>query len=104
MTAEDELDRETLFQATIMAGPDVLAQCDDLDLDLLPSRALLDDGRSSVKAVLRLDQLVGLVRAGAAVLLERLIDPRLPPDRVLTAEQASARLEPFRQAARRRRS
>ena len=97
----DEPDRETLFQATITAEPHVLARCDALELDLLPSRTYLPDGRSSVKAVLRHDQLVDLVAAGATVLLERLIDPRLPANRILSSDQARARLGPLRQASRR---
>jgi hypothetical protein len=105
VTAEvDDPDREALFQATITAEPHVLAQCDALDLDILPSRsrASLHEGRASVKAILRLDQLVYLVSAGATVLLERLIDPRFPPDRILSSEQARARLDPLREARRRR--
>jgi hypothetical protein len=95
-------DRDVLFQATITAEPDILAQCDDLELDVLPSRSRssLREGRASVKAVLRLDQLVYLVGAGATVLLERLIDTRLPQDRVSSSEQARARLAPLRQARR----
>ncbi len=105
MTAgPDDSDRATLFQTTITAEPDVLARCDDLDLDLLPSRTSLSDGRAVVKAVLRLDQLAYLVGAGATVLLERLIDPRLPAERILTSDAARARLEPLRQARRRRES
>ena len=91
-------DRDTLFEATITAEPHVLAQCDELELDLLPSRTYLSDGRSAVKAVLRLDQLVYLVAAGATVLLERLIDPAFPPERVLSPEAARSRLEGLRQA------
>ncbi len=100
--APEESDRETLFQATITAEADVLARCDHLDLDLLPSRTTLPDGRAAVKAVLRLDQLTELVGAGATVLLERLIEPRLPADRVLTSDGARARLEQLRQSRRRR--
>ncbi len=104
MTAEPEgWDSETLFQATITVEPQVLAKCDGLDLDLLPSRTTLHDGRASVKALLRLDQLTYLVGAGATVLLERLIDPRLPAERTLTSDAARARLEPLREARRRRR-
>lgn len=101
MTLEQEKpESEALFQATITGEPPLLAQCDALQLDLLPSRTYLSDGRSSVKAVLRLDQLVSLVGAGATVLLERLIDPRLPRDRILPSEEARARLDPLRQARR----
>ena len=103
MTVErGDPDREVLFQATITAEPHILAQCDDLELDVLPSRSRssLREGRASVKAVLRLDQLVYLVAAGATVLLERLIEPRLPPDRISSSEQARARLAPLRQARR----
>lgn len=96
----DDADREALFQATITAEPHVLAQCDRLELDLLPSRATLPDGRAAVKAILRLDQLVYLVAAGATVLLERLIDPRLPADRILSSDQALARIEMLRQVRR----
>ena len=99
MTVERrEPGRDVLFQATITAEPQVLAQCDDLQLDLLPSRTYLNDGRSAVKAVLRLDQLVYLVAAGATVLLERLIDPQFPPERVLSSEAARSRLEGLRRA------
>ncbi len=102
MAAEPEQrDGETLFQATITAEPSVLAECDALELDLLPSRTQLADGRSSVKAVLRLDQLVPLVAAGATVLLERLVESRLPAERILSSDQARARLDPLRQARRR---
>jgi hypothetical protein len=97
---QQEPDREALFQATITAEPHVLTQCDALELDLLPSRTYLSDGRSSVKAILRLDQLVYLVAAGATVLLERLIDPRLPADRILSSSEALASLESLRQARR----
>ena len=102
MAAEPE-DRDggALFQATITAEPSVLARCDALELDLLPSRTQLPDGRSSVKAVLRLDQLVPLVTAGATVLLERLVEPRLPAERILSSDEARARLAPLRQARRR---
>ncbi len=78
----------------------MLAECDDLELDLLPVRTYLEDGRSSVKAILRLDQLVYLVAAGATVLLERLVDPRLDADRIASPEQARARLGGLRQFRR----
>lgn len=101
MTVERrEPDREALFQATITAEPHVLAQCDGLELDLLPVRSYLEDGRSSVQAILRLDQLVYLVAAGATVLLERLIEPRLAPDRIASPEQARGRLAGLRQHRR----
>ena len=90
-------DEEALFQATITAVPQVLADCDELELDLLPDRSYLEDGRAAVQAILRLDQLVYLVAAGATVLLERLIEPRFPTDRILSSDAARARLVGLRQ-------
>lgn len=90
-------DEEALFQATITAVPQVLAECDELELDLLPDRTYLDDGLTAVQAILRLDQLVYLVAAGATVLLERLIEPRFPTERILSSEAARARLDGLRQ-------
>jgi hypothetical protein len=94
MTAQDSDEQEAapVFQATITASPEVLAKLDDLDLDLLPTMASLPDGRSAIEAVLRPDQLGPLVAAGATVELKRLIPPRFPAARILSSEQAQARL------------
>jgi hypothetical protein len=94
---EQDPDRVAQFEATITAEPYVFAECDDLELDILPDRTRLDDGRAAVKAVLRLDQLVYLVSAGATVLLERVIPPFFPPEQIASPEGARARLEGLRQ-------
>ncbi len=104
MTAQghDEEEEAPVFQACITAYPDVFATLDELDLDLLPTMTSLSDGRSSIEAILRPDQLAPLVAAGATVELKRLIGPRFPAARIMSSEQARARLgglERFRSQA-----
>lgn len=99
MTGEpEEDDQPPLFQATITGYPEAFATCDELDLDLLPTRRPLGDGRTAIQAVVRLDQLVPLVAAGVTVQLERLIDTHLPASRILSSDQARSRrgLDRFR--------
>jgi len=86
------LEEPVVFQATITAAPDIFAQLDELDLDLLPIQTAVPEGRTAVEAVVRPDQLAPLVAAGATVELKRLIQPQFPQDRIMSSAQARVRL------------
>jgi hypothetical protein len=89
-----------LFQATITGEPSAFRSCDRLDLDILPVRGAVGDGRYAVEALVTLDELVPLVAAGATVELKRLVDRQLPQDRISSPEQARARMQSLQQYRR----
>ncbi len=96
-TGGQEQDQPTVFEATVTARPEVFAELDDLDLDLLPTRKALDDGQFAVEALVRPDQLAPLVAAGARVELRRMVEQRFPQGHIMSAEQARSGLVGLRQ-------
>jgi hypothetical protein len=96
-TSGQEPGRPTVFEATITAPPEVFAELDDLDLDVLPARKALDDGRFAVEALVRPEQLAALVAAGAKVELRRVVDQQFPRGHIMSAEQARSGLSGLRQ-------
>ncbi len=96
----ESADRSVLFQATITGLPSTFRSCDRLDIDLLPVRKAVGDGRYSVEALVSLDQLVPLVEAGATVELKRLVERRLPQERIASSEQARGRVRGLQQYRR----
>ncbi len=92
-----EPERPTVFEATVTATPEVFAELDDLDLDVLPTRKRLDDGRFAVEALVRPEQLAPLVVAGAKVELKRLVEQSFPEGRIMSGEQARSGVVGLRQ-------
>ena len=91
-TGDEEPGRPTVFEATVTAAPEVFAELDDLDLDVLPTRECLDDGRFAVEALVRPEQLAALVAAGAKVELRRVVEQRFPEGHIMSSEQAESGL------------
>jgi hypothetical protein len=71
-------------------------------LDMLGHAQQRADGRWAVPAALTPEQLEPLVAAGATVVLEQLMDPCLPKDRIMPHEQAVAEAEHVVQVLTRR--
>lgn len=101
MTSQDEpAEQSTLFQGTVSASHDVLRELRELDIDYLPGTEQATDTRTSFEALLRLDQVESLVRAGATVTLKRVIDPAFPVMALMAQADPLDRLqvlEPFRE-------
>lgn len=89
-----------LLQGTVSASYDVVRALGDLDIDYLPSTEQATDTHTSFEALLRLDQVEALVRAGATVTLKRAIDPAFPVLTLMAQADPLERLrvlEPYRE-------
>lgn len=99
-TQDDHPERPTLFQGTVSARRDAMRAIAELDIDQLPGTEQVTETHTSVEALLRLDQVEAVVRAGATVTLKRTIDPVFPADQLMAQVDPLERLralEPFRE-------
>lgn len=99
-TQDEPAEQPTLFQGTVSARHDVVRALGELDIDYLSGTEQVADTQTSFEALLRLDQVEALVRAGATVTLKRAIDPAFPTMALIAQADPLDRLralEPFRE-------
>lgn len=99
-TQEETAEQATLFQGTVSASHDVVRALGEFDIDHLSGTERATDTDTSFEALLRLDQVEALVKAGATVTLKRAIDPAFPTLTLMAQADPLERLrvlEPFRE-------
>lgn len=99
MEREEEPRARVLYQAGIVAFPDVLEKLAQLELDVQRPREPRPDGSWIERVILRPDQIEPVVAAGAVVVIEAILDLRVPAEWTMSAEEALARLDAAAEAS-----
>jgi hypothetical protein len=93
MQREEGPKARILYQAGIVAFHEIHQKLEYLRLEPLRPREPRADGSWIERVILRPDQIEPVVAAGAVVVLEGLVDLRVPPEWIMSREEALGRLE-----------
>lgn len=83
---------QALFEARVASASTARERLAGLDLDIMPTKVVVEGDITTVGAIVRLDQLEELVASGAEVTLTRVVERSFDPDLIRSDDQVAERL------------